>query len=374
MKISIIEPAGELYGSELCLLDILQGLDPTLYDVEVVIPRGRPFAKRLEEAGILCYSWLTPMGHQRAKFCKVADYLKLAHHWRSHRPDLIYINQGGILLPIAKIARWLKLPVVCQVQTLEDARRVSHIPEAHEPVRAFICNSEYVGEQVKVDQQKKCVVYYGYRSKGLSEHRLKSRVGDELVLGIVGRMSDSKGHYILVDALAQWSDPPSNIRLKIIGDNLDKAERGRFVRYLAEKMGKISYELTGYMSDLKEVYHSLDILLVPSLREPFGRVFCEGAEAGLPLVVSDGGGLGELSRRFDVGLRFATGDPYDLLEKIKEAVINYEMLKKQAERKGQEFLRRLDYSVYLKMIESILISSSKEQSLSVCWLGIKAGG
>jgi glycosyltransferase involved in cell wall biosynthesis len=60
--------------------------------------------------------------------------------------------------------------------------------------------------------------------------------------------------------------------------------------------------------DLADAFAAADLFLLPSRHEPFGIVVLEAWSAGLPVVVSDAGGLGELVRPGVDGLLAPTGD------------------------------------------------------------------
>ena len=62
---------------------------------------------------------------------------------------------------------------------------------------------------------------------------------------------------------------------------------------------------TGYIDDdtRNALYKSATIAVFPSLYEPFGIVALEGMAAGTPVIVSETGGLGEIIRHGENGLK-----------------------------------------------------------------------
>ena len=108
--IAVVEPAGLLYGSEFCLLDVLTGLDRERFTSEVLLPKGAPFRERLD-ADQLDWSEALPADlMQCGRLRRLLAYQRLESRWRSQPPNLIYVNQAGILRPIARIAQRLQLP------------------------------------------------------------------------------------------------------------------------------------------------------------------------------------------------------------------------------------------------------------------------
>ncbi len=168
IRVSVVEPSGQLYGSELALLDILEEINHAKFQIEVILPQCSPFETPLRNAQIQTLDLLPSQLQHRPRWRKTWSYLRLAWHWKQRRPDLIYVNQGGILRPVTAIARKLQLPVICQVQTVEDSKWVSTLPYCHEQVLAFICNSQYVSATTRVPSERLSTIYQGYKHKGLA--------------------------------------------------------------------------------------------------------------------------------------------------------------------------------------------------------------
>ncbi len=125
------------------------------------------------------------------------------------------------------------------------------------------------------------------RSLGLS-------VEDEMIL-FVGRLTSQKGLEYLIDALPSiWRHHP-NAHLVVVGD-------GWMMERLQEKARMIGSSkrviFTRFIEDgyLISLLKSADVLVAPSVYEPFGIVTLEGMASGVPVVVSETGGLKEIIR------------------------------------------------------------------------------
>jgi glycosyltransferase involved in cell wall biosynthesis len=75
---------------------------------------------------------------------------------------------------------------------------------------------------------------------------------------------------------------------------------------------------TGYVDDelRNSLYSWADVAAFPSLYEPFGIVALEAMAARTPVVVSDTGGLGEIVRHGEDGLKTYTGNSHSLAQNI----------------------------------------------------------
>jgi len=114
-------------------------------------------------------------------------------------------------------------------------------------------------------------------------------LGNEVVFSLVGRITESKGHYDVLEALRRL---PREMHYKclMVGEGKDK-----------EKLQKLAadYELDdkvvfcGFQSNVPAVMRASDVILLPSHREPFAITILEAMFSRRPLLVSDSGGTPE---------------------------------------------------------------------------------
>ena len=131
-------------------------------------------------------------------------------------------------------------------------------------------------------------------------------------------------------------------------------------------------EFRGYQTDIAGELGALDLMVIPSIAEPFGRIFCEAAEARLPVLVSDGGGLGELAKHFRAGLLLLSGNADDFLAKLTDLRANYETHRQEFDVSAGNMLAALDLKEYVKIMEQLLTQAAKRQPSALIWRG-KAG-
>jgi len=147
----------------------------------------------------------------------------------------------------------------------------------------------------------------------------------------VGRLVNEKGIHVLIDAIPKVLSNYYDIKVVIAG-------KGPQLDYLKEKARQANiYEkiyFTGYISesDLLKLYKCADIAVFPSLYEPFGIVALEGIVAGVPIVVSDTGGLGEIVNHGYDGFKFYNGNANSLADCILDALYNPMKAKEMSER------------------------------------------
>jgi len=130
---------------------------------------------------------------------------------------------------------------------------------------------------------------------------------EKLVL-CVGRLVPQKGVEYLIKAVPLIAQRHRDAKFIIVGDGWLKSH----LEYLArstEHGGKISF--TGFISDseLAALLMSADVLVVPSIYEPFGIVAIEGMAAGVPVVATQIGGLSEIVEHDKTGILVYSRNP-----------------------------------------------------------------
>lgn len=372
MKITVIEPSGLLYGSEYCLLDILDGLPRESFSWNIVLPGGGGFDQVLIQRGFETHDLMPRYLHRIGRAAKLRGYWRLLRFLAKEKPDLIYLNQAGLLRVVSIIARLLRIPVVCQVQTLEDARWLSRQNGIQQPVRAFICNSRFIADQTHVADARKCTLYQGIDQRVVHPPSPRQKTGDSLGsfnVGILGRISLSKGHYVLLDAAALLCRKIPGCRFIVIGAGITPADTQAFEQAV-ERSGLASrFQMRGYRSELREELSRVDVLAIPSLAEPLGRVLFDAANMGVPVVASNAGGLGEVCQRFDIGVPFESGNAEALAESLDYVAENYATVEESFRSASQQMHQKLSMTSYLSEVRKILERAAIGECTSITWLG-----
>ncbi|MDO6686115.1 MULTISPECIES: glycosyltransferase family 4 protein [unclassified Agarivorans] len=152
-----------------------------------------------------------------------------------------------------------------------------------------------------------------------------------LKLLFVGRLDKQKGVDLLIDAIA---DVDSEVELHIAGASVVSNQQlnlsdGRVVQH-----GWCSQE------QLRDLYASVDALVVPSRWEGFGLVVIEAFRQGLPVVVSDAGALPSLVTEGSTGYVFENSNS-DALAKVI-CKLNRETLEAMSQQCREVFVSRFE--------------------------------
>ena len=115
---------------------------------------------------------------------------------------------------------------------------------------------------------------------------------NERLIFFVGRMVPEKGVQVLIQSLPEILPAYNDVKVVVVGGG----DRAHLVK-LAEELGVSDRVVfTGYIDDetLVKLYNVIDVAVYPSLYEPFGIVALEAMVAGVPVVVTEVGGLREV--------------------------------------------------------------------------------
>ena len=144
---------------------------------------------------------------------------------------------------------------------------------------------------------------------------LRRRFGlpdDAPVIGLVGLLEPRRGFAILLKALPAIVARYPTAHLLIAGREAYGHEGyGEHLRRAAVRYGVANQvTFTGFLDDVPQLMGSLDVCVVPGLREEgFGRVVIEAGAMECPVVVTPLGGLRELVEDGVTGLLVPPNDP-----------------------------------------------------------------
>jgi glycosyltransferase involved in cell wall biosynthesis len=157
-----------------------------------------------------------------------------------------------------------------------------------------------VSEQLKNDLIKKriaenkiVVVQNGIEIPGFwngNLDTLKRNFGilkDDLIVGIVGRLSIEKNHRFFIDVANRLSSIFPNLKFLIVGDGLLREELENYVKSF--NLSNVIF--TGYRSDVIQMMKMMDIIVSTSLREGVPIALLEAMSVKKPIVATAVGGV-----------------------------------------------------------------------------------
>lgn len=172
--------------------------------------------------------------------------------------------------------------------------------------------------------------------KSRQEKRGLYGFSDHLVIGIIARLADVKGHSVLIRALPKVLKRFPNAQLLIVGEGKEEENLRRLVQQL-----NIGEHVT-FMSIVNrtaEILPLFDVSVLPSLDEGLGISIMEAQIMGVPVIATNVGGIPSLIKDGETGLLVNPGDPDALADAIIR-VLNDKELAKRLGTQAREFILR----------------------------------
>jgi glycosyltransferase involved in cell wall biosynthesis len=136
-----------------------------------------------------------------------------------------------------------------------------------------------------IPSEKIQVIYNGI-NPFYCQHSEKLKKNRSFKIGFIGRFDAPKGIHVLIDSMKYLSTYP--IELNLAGDGILK-------QHMIKRAGnnkKIKF--LGRVGDLEEFYKTIDLLVVPSIREPFGNICVEAGFYKTPVLAANIDGIPEI--------------------------------------------------------------------------------
>lgn len=170
------------------------------------------------------------------------------------------------------------------------------------------------------------------------------------VIGCFAHLSPKKGWAELFQAIPTVLRSFPDANFWCVGEGplrqqlVDEARREGFLSRV---------RLTGYRRDVADLMRAVDVVVLPSHREPLGLVFIEAGLLSRPVIGCTSGGAPELIQQNESGLLVPPYDPTALASAIKTLLDNPQRAREMG-RRGNELARaEFTWEKYLDNLEQI---------------------
>ena len=239
------------------------------------------------------HDWLTALAGISSKYFLNKPLVSTVHSMEIGRSQGLH-NSDSFL--IDGIEWWMtyeaKHVIACSNSVKRELENHFHLPSGKITV---IPNGVEIGKfEIDVNRENVKRLY------GIEPH--------ERVVLFVGRLVPQKGVDSLIKAIPLIASRHRNVKFLISGDGWSRG----YLEDLAKRTGfgnRIRF--LGFIpdSELPKLIASADVLVVPSIYEPFGIVALEGMAAGTPVVAANVGGLAEIIEHEKTGVLVYPGNP-----------------------------------------------------------------
>lgn len=316
---------------------------------------------RITKLGIKIYFVpFRPFEYNLFKYNKILNIVKSYHiiHYQTFIPGLFYylmfsknkklitVHSAGTVLRPTNLLFKIKQVVFTHFLNVgvDLIAYNSHFTRKyweHKKVKSNIGNVLYNG------------VYFNTKSSDFSIYSEYPELKNKFVIGTSSRLIPWKRVDLLIHLFSSIIKfLPENVVLLIVGDGSEYDNLNKLVELLGiQKFVKF----IGYKSNIVDYQSIMDLVVFPSVEEPFGLVAIECFSLGKPVfVMYDGGGLVEIVSGFSKN--FVGNSLDDLGIKILNHIKNNKFDKYESKKYANGFSTTISSKNYFKLYSDLLIS------------------
>lgn len=250
--------------------------------------------------------------------------------------DVIHAHDWLVAQAAITLKEQLGLPLVATIHSTEIGRHMGWLPGemskrihsverwlGHEASRVVLC-SDYmrreVGHLLGIDKDRIDVVPNGvdphlwHAEPAAAQAARRRYCSTGPLIGYAGRLVYEKGVQTMLHALPELRRRHPGLRLVVAGD-------GPHRDHLVDLAGRLDLQpavtFAGFLGDsLPAMMAATDVMVVPSIYEPFGMIALEAAATGTPIAAAATGGLVEIVETGLTGVTFPPDSPGALADAV----------------------------------------------------------
>jgi glycosyltransferase involved in cell wall biosynthesis len=331
----------EVSGPDESLLTLLSRLIPSGVEAHVAIPKTGPQQKRYEALGARTHILPMTILRRDASFAELVRLTvsvtgsipRLVQLCHRIRPDIIHSNMEVVVDGLVT-ARFLGLPHILHYRgnVLDEPKIVFDLLTRFwttlsqqviciSRATASLFESRGLAAKVQVMYNPIDLELFAAAHRRLDVRAQLGASPDTWLVGMVARLHPRKDLETFLRAAALVVGRVETARFVVVG-----AAAGAEEEIYADHLRKLARDLAleghltwaGARRDIPEVMKALDVFVLTSRHEGFGRVVAEAMAAGRPVVVTDEGALPELIDGGHYGLSARPGVPESFAERLCE--------------------------------------------------------
>jgi glycosyltransferase involved in cell wall biosynthesis len=376
-RILFVNDFAEMGGAEQALAELLTGLDRQEFMPEVLLFENGPLATALNAKGVKVSTILFPQEFLRlpmgARILQSVRLLKLGLlvAWKiravvpwieAARCEVVVTNSLKALL-----ITWIALRFVGTRQQhvhylhymLPEQKTVATrlISRLLSRTDCLVGNSEATLQRVRLHRDlraRSVVIRQGFdRVSPLAD----APPGPDWVIGSAGRLDPIKNYELIIDAAKLIRARHPNLRIRLVGAAYTEADRryeARLKKHIEQQGMKDIVTLGGFTHDIWSFMDSLQVFMLCSYTESFGRVLAEAMWSGKPIIATRVGAVPEIVQNGVTGYTVGTGDVPEAA-RLLELLINNPEHGLQLGRAGRAYAEEnLCYRSYIAAWEQCL--------------------
>lgn len=345
-------------GAEYSLKLLINHLDRRKYEPMLACPNDAPYLQDVLD--VVHFNFKYNWKKYRLVIPMMLDLWKLYQIIRKSNADIIHAN--GIVCSL--LLGWLG--------NLIGEKKIAHMRDL-DPLSAYkiklLDNNDVLianSKQTQAFLRKNGIispVEFVYNGVDLSiydavwEYNLQREkdLSKGIVIGSVGQLYPRKGFRYLILAISILRGKGFPATLQIAGQDPTEDQRNlKDLQTIANELGVAHcVNFVGYVSPVHEFFKDLDVFVLASLEEPFGRVLIEAQASGVPVIGTKVGGIPEIITHKNSGMLVEPRSARMIAETILQLVENRTLYKMITSNARSEARKRFDITTLTQKIEHI---------------------
>lgn len=324
-------------GAEKLVYDITRRMSSKDLQIEVLTltNKNEVYTDELRKTGFIVHTLST----SKSVYNFIVITFLLIRFFRNHTYDLIHVHlfPSFYYISILKRYKLIKCSVIFHEHNTTNNRMnkayFKRIDEfMYQPYKKIVCISHAVKNALlshySIGEGKLVVINNGIElslckeSKPIDRKQINPTIEDrDILLVMVARFNRQKDHVTLLKAMKLL---PDNYKLLLLGEG----ETENDIKCLSDSLelqNRVFF--LGYKYNVYDYIKASDIFVLSSVFEGFGLVCVEAMACGIPVIVSDVPGMGNVVG--DAGQTFTVGNEMELCDKIAELWDNQTLYKQK---------------------------------------------
>lgn len=357
-NILFVSHSAELYGAERVLFLNIEGLNKKKFNSILVLPRHGPLGELAEKMGVETIYvpskwWVT----EKRKVWKqpfswvwnLKSLVQMARLIDKKKIDLVFSN-SVVNLTGALAARLKNIPHIWNLHEILEGpcspvgfllgkRALVGIISALST--RILVNSDLTGLPFKKNNKLRKInigIRGNHRVKA-SSAALRRKFGfdtNDFVIGVVGKIYPEKGQKEVVEAVNILRKAQPQVKLLIVGGVRKAGYQRKIQSFILFNHLERHVVATGYRTDIYDILSMIDLLVVASTIESFGRVALEAMAVKTPVLAVRKGGISEVISTGENGLLVESRDPEILAQGVRSVLESPEQVSRIIERGFQK--------------------------------------
>ena len=177
---------------------------------------------------------------------------------------------------------------------------------------------------------------------------------DDFLIGMVGRIEEVKGQYLLIEAVQKLKAEGINVKVCFVGHAMEASYQKELDKMLADKKLQKEVSFLGFTKNPHRFMQACDCLVLATPCETFGLVVIEAMQVGTAVIATNQCGPLEIIEDERAGLLFEKNSSDDLAKKIKKLVNNKEFCSSVSQNGKEIAEERFSNHLQFKKLKEII--------------------